>query len=124
MSDSLDYHDDPRHFKDGQDCNDPTCPAMQRGTHHTADQTHRRILSELRGIREAKYPHPVYGNMEIGYRGGDVGRQPFLTPAYRAMLQAQEDKDKPHGLHWLWFFAAAILVIGPLEFWAVYLMLR
>lgn len=110
-------------------CSDPTCPAVQRGVNHTTDESHREVLATLREMRTpgtAVYAEMMarYGNVELGRRPSRQSASPYLTPAYRAMLRAQEDKGKPHGLHWLWFFAAAILVIAPLEGWAIYLILQ
>lgn len=59
-----------------------------------------------------------YDNMEMGHRG---------TPPRALFLKAameQEARRRRHGTHWLWFFAAAILVIGPLEGLAIWLILR
>jgi hypothetical protein len=38
------------------------------------------------------------------------------------MLDAQE--RKPDRVHWVWFFLAAVLIIAPIEGYAVYLILR
>jgi hypothetical protein len=118
MGDGLNYWDDPREFKDGQPCNDPVCPAVKSGTPHTTDATHREVLRTLRVMRET--PNP-YGNQEFGYRGKDE-RRPFLSPAYKAMLDAQG--RKPDRVHWVWFFLAAVLIIAPIEGYAVYLILK
>lgn len=58
-----------------------------------------------------------YANMEFGHAPHQRDRRsPYLKPAL--------DEVKPHGRHWLWFFAAALLVIGPLEGLAIWLILK
>ncbi|QEQ93639.1 membrane protein [Streptomyces phage Zuko] len=96
-------------------CRDESCRAYQAGIPHTTDESHREVLAVLRDMRAT----PTYGNQEFGHRAKDE-RRPYLSPAYKAMLDAQE--RKPDRVHWVWFFLAAVLVIGPLEFWAVWLM--
>lgn len=79
-------------------------------TEPSAEEEMRRRRFEILG---------PYANMEFGYPPHQRDRR---SPYLKAAVE-QQARQTPR-THWLWFFAAAILVIGPLEGLAIWLILK